>query len=131
VRYLADTDYLIDASGGIPAAVRTLDRLSDAGVAVSIVSLGELFEGAYGFPDPPRLLAGYRQFLATYPVLPLTDPIMDGFAATRAHLRRTGLLIPDFDLAIAATAIHHGLTLVTRNLRHFSRLPELKLYQPS
>jgi tRNA(fMet)-specific endonuclease VapC len=128
VRYLADTDYLIDASGGIPAALGTLQQLSDPGVAVSIVSL---FEGAYGFADPPRLLAGYREFLATYPVLPLTDPIMDVFAASRARLRRAGLLIPDFDLAIAATAVHHDLTLVTRNLRHFSRLPDLKLYQPS
>jgi tRNA(fMet)-specific endonuclease VapC len=131
VSYLADTDYLIDASGGIPAAVRTLRQVAGQGIAVSIVSLGELFEGAYGFADPPRLLAGYRQFLAAYPVLPLTDPIMDIFAATRAKLRRSGQLIPDFDLAIAATAIHHELTLLTRNLRHFSRLSELKLYQPS
>jgi predicted nucleic acid-binding protein len=131
VRYLADTDYLIDASGNIAAALHTLAQLSGQGIAVSIVSLGELFEGAYGFPDPPRLLAGYRQFLATYPILPLTDPIMDRFAATRSHLRRTGMLIPDFDLAIAATAIHHDLTLLTRNLRHFARIPDLKLYQPS
>jgi tRNA(fMet)-specific endonuclease VapC len=130
VKYLADTDYLNDSSGDIPAALRTLSQLSSQGIAVSIVSLGEIFEGAYGFPDPPRLLAGYRQFLATYPVLPLTDPIMDVFAATRARLRRAGLLIPDFDLAIAATALHHELSLITRNLRHFARVPELKLYRP-
>jgi predicted nucleic acid-binding protein len=33
------------------------------------------------------------------------------------------------DLLIAATAVHHGLTLVTRNLRHFQRIPNLQLHQ--
>jgi tRNA(fMet)-specific endonuclease VapC len=130
VRYLADTDYLIDARGGISAALGSLQQMSDQGVAVSIVSLGEIFEGAYGFPDPARLLTGFRQFLATYPVLPLIDPIMEVFAATRARLRRTGQLIPDLDLLIAATAIHHDLALVTRNRRHFDRIPGLNLHQP-
>jgi predicted nucleic acid-binding protein len=30
-----------------------------------------------------------------------------------------------------ATALHHDLTLLTRNVRHFERIPELPLYQPS
>jgi predicted nucleic acid-binding protein len=37
------------------------------------------------------------------------------------------MLIPDMDLLIAATALEHDLTLVTRNLSHFSRIPELRL----
>ena len=131
MRYLADTDYLIDASGGIATAVRTLERLSNRGVAISVVSLGEIFEGAYGFPDPPALLASYRQFLARFPVVPLSDPIMEVFARLRKDLRDKGRLIPDFDLAIAATALHHDLELVTRNLRHFGRIAELTIHQPS
>jgi predicted nucleic acid-binding protein len=35
------------------------------------------------------------------------------------------------DLLIAATALDHDLTLVTRNRRHFERIPDLTLYQPS
>ena len=100
-------------------------------VAVSIVSYGELFEGAHGAPDPARQLARYRAFLARFPVVPLSDPIMETFARVRADLRARRQLIPDFDLAIAATAITHDLALLTRNLRHFSRIPELTLYQPS
>ena len=131
MRYLADTDYLIDASAGIAGAVRTLEQLSEEGVGISIVSLGEIFEGAYGFPDPPALLASYRQFLARFAVVPLSDPIMEAFARTRAGLRGQGQPIPDLDLLIAATALHHDLMLLTRNLRHFGRIPELRLYQPS
>jgi tRNA(fMet)-specific endonuclease VapC len=39
-----------------------------------------------------------------------------------------GRLISDMDLLIAATAMHHNLTLVTRNHRHFERVPNLRLY---
>ena len=131
MRFLADTDYLIDASGGIPHAVKTLERLSADGVAISAVSLGEIFEGAFGFPDPPALLASYRRFLARFPVVPLSDPVMETFARLRKHLRDRGQLIPDFDLVIAATALHHDLELVTRNLRHFGRIPDLTIYKPA
>lgn len=131
MRYLSDTDYLIDASGGMSSAMLTLGRLADAGIAVSIISLGEMFEGAYSVSEPARVIAEYRMFLATYAVIPLSDPIMVVFGGLRVRLRRSGLLIPDFDLLIASTAIHHGLTLITRNRRHFARLPELTLYLPS
>jgi len=55
---------------------------------------------------------------------------MEIFVQTRANLRRAERLIPDLDLLIAATAIHHDLTLLTRNVRHFGRVPDLRLYQP-
>jgi predicted nucleic acid-binding protein len=56
---------------------------------------------------------------------------MERFAETRAYLRKRGEGIPDFDLLIAATALHHDLTLLTFNLRHFGRVPDLKkMYQP-
>jgi predicted nucleic acid-binding protein len=42
-----------------------------------------------------------------------------------------GLLIGDIDLLIAATALVHGDTLLTRNVRHFQRIPGLRLYQPT
>ena len=73
----------------------------------------------------------FRNFLSDYPALPLTDPIMTIFARTRADLRSRGMRIPDLDLLIAATAIEHGLTLLTRNRRHFDRVPGLRLYQES
>ncbi len=131
MRYLVDSDYLIDAAGGIPGAVRTLERLSDQGLAVSIVAVGEVYEGAFGFPDPAAMLASFREFLRAYAVLPLTDPTIERFARVRAALRRQGQLIPDMDLLIAATALEANLILVTRNLRHFERVPGLTLYQPS
>lgn len=125
MRYLVDSDYLIDAVGGVPSAVRTLDRLSDQGLAISIVAVGEIYEGAFGFPDPEAMLAAFREFLDDYVVLPLTDPIVERFARVRADLRRRGQLIPDLDLLIGATALQHDLALLTRNVRHYGRIPGL------
>ncbi|MGH2616756.1 MAG: type II toxin-antitoxin system VapC family toxin, partial [Thermomicrobiales bacterium] len=88
-----------------------------------------LFEGAVGAPDPAAELARFRRFHARLALLPLDDPTMERFASIRAALRRRGQLIPDLDLLIAATAIHHDLTLLTRNVRHFARIPGLTLFQ--
>lgn len=127
--YLVDSDWLIDALAGIPSATETLTQLSDERLAVSIVTVGEVLEGAYLFSDSSSHLARFRQFLGSFPVLTLNEPIIELFAHYRAALRRRGLLIPDFDLLIAATALHHDLTLITRNGRHFGRLPALRLYR--
>src|SRR5215212_4130136 len=120
----------IDAFVGVPAAVSLLARLRTEGLAVSIISYGELFEGALGAPDPAAELARFRRFLARLALLELDDAVMERFARLRTELRRRGQLIPDLDLLIAATAMHHDLTLLTRNVRHFHRIPQLRLHQP-
>lgn len=129
--YLVDSDYLVDALIGIPQATRLLEQLAVEGLGVSIVSYGEIIEGAFGDPDPAQRLQRFRAFLARFPVVPLSDPVMEIFARLRKDLRDRGQLIPDFDLAIAATALHHDQALVTSNLRHFGRIPEPAIYQPS
>jgi tRNA(fMet)-specific endonuclease VapC len=126
VSYLVDTDWVIDGLGG--HGLEVLDRLSEHGLAVSMVTLGEVFEGAHVFPDPEEKLRAYREFLSGYRVLPVSEGIMERFAGLRAGLRRQGTLIPDFDLVIAATALEHGLTLLTRNTKHFTRVPAIQLY---
>jgi tRNA(fMet)-specific endonuclease VapC len=131
VRYLVDSDWLIDAFLGVPTAVNLLAMLRDEGLAVSIISYGELFEGALGAPDPATELARFRRFLARLALLSLDDRTMERFSRLRAELRRRGQLIPDLDLLIAATALHQDLTLLTRNVRHFNRIPELSLYRSS
>lgn len=127
--YLIDSDYLIDALIGRRGVIRTLDFLSEQGTAISVISLGEVFEGAFGVPGSVERLARIRVVLHRFETIPLTEPIMEHFARSRAHLRRAGQLIPDMDLLIAATALHHDLQLVTRNLRHFGRIPGLTIYQ--
>ena len=113
--------------GRVPAQ-ETLARLSDAGVAVSIVAVAEVYEGAFNTIDPQGTLDGMREFLGDFAILPITDQVVERFARTRALLRQQGQMIPDMDLFIASTALDANLTLITRNLRHFARIPGLQLY---
>lgn len=129
MRYLVDTDWVIDVIKGFPSAVEILEQLIADGIAVSIVSFGELYEGAYGFPDPDAEIRSIRDALSRFAILNLTEPTMETFARLRALLRRQGLLIPDLDLLIASTALSYNLTLLSRNRRHFQRISDLKLYE--
>lgn len=62
-------------------------------------------------------------------VIGMNEEIMRGYAYIRGTLRRDGTSIGVADILIAATALHYDLTLVTGNLDHFRRIPELKLYE--
>jgi predicted nucleic acid-binding protein len=93
--YLVDSDWSVDALAGIPSAVEPLRGRDASDLAVSIITFGEIFDGAFGFPDPKTHLATFRQFLAGFAVLGLSDPIMELFGQNRALLRRQGTLIPD------------------------------------
>lgn len=75
--------------------------------------------------------AGFHQFLRGVAVISLNRQSMRHFARIRGELRHTGQIIGDPDILIAVTAIHHDLTLVTRNRAHFQRITQLRLYPPS
>jgi predicted nucleic acid-binding protein len=130
-QYLLDTDWIVDILNGQERAIQTVLELAPAGLAVSIITYGELYEGAAFAHDPQPALAGLRAFLKGKAILPLTQPIMERFAQIRGSLpwpirQQTG----DLDILIAATCLAHNLTLLTRNLRDFQQIPNLKLYQP-
>ena len=61
-------------------------------------------------------------------VLSLDRSTMREYARISGSLRRAGMRLDAMDLLIAATALEHGLTLVTRNVAgHFDRVPELSV----
>jgi tRNA(fMet)-specific endonuclease VapC len=128
-RFLVDTDWIIDSLHGRSSATQTLLELAPQGLAISLISYGELYQGAYYATDPLVALTGSRQFLRGKRLLPLTKVVMERFGVVRGDLQRRGQTIGDPDILIAATALHHDLTLLTRNLRHFTRIPGLMLYR--
>jgi tRNA(fMet)-specific endonuclease VapC len=57
----------------------------------------------------------------------LVGPSFEAYGAEKVRLRAMGRPVDDFDLMIGCTAVAHGLTLVTRNTRHFADLSGLRL----
>ncbi len=60
-------------------------------------------------------------------ILPFDRPAAEAYGKLRAALERSGRPLPDPDLMIAAIALVRRLTLVTGNVRHFVRVPELQI----
>jgi tRNA(fMet)-specific endonuclease VapC len=125
--YLVDTDWIIDHLSGTTAATKRLAELRPAGLAVSIISLAELYEGIHYSRDPVRSEASLQQFLTGLSVLPIDDEVCRIFGRERGRLRQQGRTIGDFDLLIAATCLRHQLQICTNNRRHFEAVEGLSV----
>ena len=124
---LLDTDWAISYLNHVPRTVRRIDELRPEGISISIVSVAELYEGVLNSHDPERRERALQDFLRPFPVIDLNIPICRIFGVERARLRAAGTLIQDMDLLIGATALHHDLTLLSNNRRHFERLSGLRI----
>ena len=126
MRYLVDSDWVIDYIHGQRATVALYDELSVDGVGMSVVCLGELYEGMLKARDPEREEQDLARFLeGIEEVVPLDPTVCRIFASQRKRLREAGRRIPDLDILIGATAIRLGLTLLSNNRRHFERMEGL------
>ncbi len=70
-------------------------------------------------------LATFETWCQVHQVLPITDDVLELASDLYAGLHQSGRLIGDNDPIIAATALHHGLAVATRNVAHFGRIPGL------
>lgn len=126
--YLVDSDQVADYLKGREPAVVLLNRLAVDGLATSAITYGEIYEGVQFGHDPAKSEHGFRAFLRGADVLSVTRSIAKRFATPRGTLRRQGQPIGDLDLFIAATALERSLVLVTRNIREFGRVPDLRVH---
>jgi predicted nucleic acid-binding protein len=128
-RYLIDTNWIIDALHRYERATQTLVDLAPDGLDVSLITFGELYEGAYYARDPQKELAGLTAFLQGKDLLPLTVTMMERFGILRGQLTpQQRRQVGELDLLIAATALTHELALLTRNLADFELVPGRRIY---
>ena len=125
IAFLIDTDWVIEHLHGRRPVTERLRQLKNQGLAISVISLAELWEGVYYFRNPRRSQAGFEEFLSGVAVLGLDEEICKRFGHLRGGLREQGKLISDFDLLIAASALQHRLTLLTNNRKHFENIERL------
>ena len=92
---------------------------------VSTVSLAELYSWALRSKSSPRRSQGLIALLSDVTVLDVDQDVACKFGEVRARLFDQGQPASSMDLLIAATALVHGLTVVTHNTRHFANVPEL------
>jgi tRNA(fMet)-specific endonuclease VapC len=126
--YLIDTDWVIDHLNQIESVTARLHELAPEGLAMSVVSLGELYEGVYYSRDLEASQASLQRFLnRQLTILGIDEETCKIFGRERGRLRTIGQRIGDMDLMIAATALQYDLTLLTNNRRHFDRIDGLRI----
>ena len=127
--YLFDTDAISELLRPQPlmAYLEWLRDVPREGQFTSAVVVGELYRGAYRSPARERHLAKIRQrVLPAVTVLPYDVAVAEVCGSLSAQLEEAGQSLADADLQIAATAVYHNLELVSGNLRHFLRIPQLR-----
>jgi tRNA(fMet)-specific endonuclease VapC len=126
-----DTSVLVALIRRDHAAIDGLTAEAERGgtVSTTVVNLCELYSGAYGSKNPQKELAKVQDLVSNLGLLEL-----DAGAAKRygelvndTTLRRAP--IGDFDLIIASIALEQEEKLVTRDVKHFSRVPGLTIEQ--
>jgi tRNA(fMet)-specific endonuclease VapC len=122
---IADTDVLIDfLTGRGPGASLVAAAIEQGILQTTVVTRFELLAGA----RTARQEKALRQLLETLPTLSLDPAGADRAAQVRQVLELRGESIGMGDSLIAGIVLQNGGTLMTRNLRHFSRVEGLHLF---
>ncbi len=125
-----DTSIIIDIERGNQEVIKLLDGLildDDNYVFISSVVLSEIFTGTYLREDYKKAVKKAKELFSLFEVIPLDTGIAEIIGEINAYLIANGLPIEYPDVAIAATFLSKkGEYLLTENVEHFSRIPELK-----
>jgi tRNA(fMet)-specific endonuclease VapC len=128
MRYLLDTNtciYIIKRSS--ERLMLRFKRLRVGDVGVSAITACELQFGVSNSSQPEKNQRALTEFLGPLEILDFPATASSVYGEIRARLQRAGTPIGSYDLLIAAHAVHGDLTLVTNNVREFSRVPDLRI----
>jgi predicted nucleic acid-binding protein len=128
--YLLDSDIVIPVQAGDAATKHLVGSLMSTGVSMSMVTYMEVWQGVLESPNPAAARLALDVFIVDVPVLPFSAELARRCAELRSLLKAQGKRVRPraLDLITAATALEHGLTLVTRNTGDYQDISGLTLY---
>lgn len=125
-KYLLDTNICIALLRGNRDIAQKLISIGESNCFLSVITLYELTFGAYYSKHEEQEVPKIKQFAEHFPIVSLLDSV-DEYAIIKTRLRSSGILIDEFGLLIAATALSGNYTLVTDNVKHFQRIEDLEI----
>lgn len=127
LRYLLDTNIVIYVLKRRPIEVLSVFNQNASRMAISAITLSELYHGAEKSIKVSENLAAIEDFCSRLEVLPYGSKAAQHYGAIRAGLEKLGQPIGVNDLHIAAHARSEGLIMVTNNVGEFARVPALEV----
>ncbi len=123
---LFDTDVCVEILRGNQEVIHKRIE-TDEDISISFITVSELYYGAYKSPKRLENTNLVERFLYTVRIIESDITISRNFGELKSVLQKNGNLIADADLFIAATTLSYCTKLITGNIKHFNRIPELTL----
>lgn len=128
--YLFDTDtvsHIIKSSPSLPF-IKRLALLSPKEQFTTTITFGELIYGAYKSSRPDYFLEKLEKLVwPNIRIVSFDEGSARVYGRMRAEMEKKGISLSEPDMRIAAIALHNNLTVVTGNVRHFSKVPNVKV----
>ena len=121
-----DSDILIDNLNGRRDAILALSKIQDGEVSTTTVNAFEVLFGAFNSGIQSRV-DSVRRLISELKIMDFDSHAAEKTALLQAVLKNKGMLLDSRDAMIAGIVLSRGGTLVTRNLKHFNRVPGLKV----
>ncbi len=125
--YLLDTNILIYAYRHLGGCRERLEAQSASDLSICAINIAEIEYGIAKSSRPEGLRLFLSNIQARYALQPMSVEAACQAGQLRAVLERQGQPIGAYDLLIAGVALANKLTVVTRNVREFARVPNLKV----
>ena len=125
--YLLDTDTIICSLKGHESVIKNLEKHIDDTAKICIITLMELYYGAYKSEYVSGNLAKIKTIESSFEIISVGNESAEIYARLKALLQKMGTSLDDFDLIIASCALANNLVLVTNNTKHYKRIESLKL----
>jgi tRNA(fMet)-specific endonuclease VapC len=106
--------------------MKKIEKLSFENVAISEITLAELYYGVEKSRKRETNLGVIERFASKITIIPIFNAIRI-YAKEKARLKQKGSIISDFDLLIGATALANNMIMVTRNVREFDRIENAQI----
>jgi tRNA(fMet)-specific endonuclease VapC len=128
MKYMLDTNICIYIIKKKPAKIfQIFSTLNIGDICISSITYAELQYGIFKSQHKEKNKIALINFLAPIDILNFTDKAAICYGEIRAVLEKKGQIIGAYDLLIAAHALSEGFSLVTNNIKEFSKIPGIKL----
>jgi tRNA(fMet)-specific endonuclease VapC len=124
-QYLLDTCTCIEVIRRNGNVQQKIFSVGCENCGVSEITIAELYYGA-GKSGKEKHLHDVEEIMRYFAVVPIFSSLRT-YGEVKAALERQGNRLDDMDLLIGSTALYNGMTLVTHNTRHLSRIPGLEI----
>jgi tRNA(fMet)-specific endonuclease VapC len=116
--------FLNRASEGI---IKRFKELSPSHIKLPSITVAELYYGAEKSRFKSRNLERVKRFVSTFEIISFDEKACTTYAKIRYSLERSGTTVGPMDLLIASIGLAYSFTVVTNNVKEFTRIEGLKL----